>query len=228
VSVRQRTRGAVGDEPAVPRPRLAVAWLLTSLAVLAGTGLAVVTDDPAPPRGATVPPPAVGRPASAPLPEPTGPQAQRHGARPVAVALPALDLRTRVVPVGVTRDGVMALPDARRVGWYRHGASPGTGRGSAVLAGHVDSREVGLGALVRLRESRAGDRVVVTRADGSRVPYRVVRVVAHAKAALPLASLFRRGGAPVLRVVTCGGSFSPEAGGYEENVVVTAVPAGSA
>ncbi|MGH8867390.1 MAG: class F sortase [Actinomycetes bacterium] len=121
----------------------------------------------------------------------------------------------------------MALPDADTVGWYRHGAAPGDRAGSAVLAGHVDSRDRGLGALAALRFTRTGDRVRVTLADGTPLTYRVVDRMSYAKRALPADRLFGRGGPAALRLVTCGGSFMPEAGGYTENLVVTAVPTGS-
>jgi hypothetical protein len=46
------------------------------------------------------------------------------------------------------------------------------------------------------------------------------------KQALPLAELFRRDGRPVLTLVTCTGPYDRERGGYQENLVVTAVAAG--
>ena len=35
---------------------------------------------------------------------------------------------------------------------------------------------------------------------------------------------YRITGEPVLQLITCGGTFNPEARSYEANVVVTAVP----
>ena len=65
-----------------------------------------------------------------------------------------------VDPVGVEPDGQMTLPaDVDRVGWYRFGPAPGDD-GSAVIAGHVDDREQGLGALAPLRDAAVGDEVV--------------------------------------------------------------------
>jgi hypothetical protein len=37
--------------------------------------------------------------------------------------------------------------------------------------------------------------------------------------------LFSRQGPERLRVITCGGEYDPDAGGYQQNLVVTAAPA---
>src|SRR3712207_9257436 len=61
----------------------------------------------------------------------------------------------------------MTIPAAvDRVGWYRFGPAPGDW-GSAVIAGHVDDREQGLGAMAPLRDAAAGDEVTVTDAAGT-------------------------------------------------------------
>ena len=53
--------------------------------------------------------------------------------------------------------------------------------------------------------------------------YEVAALRSIAKAGLPDA-LFRRGGPHQLVVITCGGAYIPEAGGYQENLFVVAVP----
>jgi hypothetical protein len=166
---------------------------------------------------------------------PAGPPAEPSQARrdhrhvpqvrpPRRVSVPVVGMSAPVRPVGVTRDRQMALPgDPDVVGWYRFGPAPGAGVGSVVIAGHVDTREDGLGALSLLRGVRRGDRVVVTAVDGTRRAYRVFAVRAFDKQALPR-SLFRRRGAEALRMVTCTGDYDADEGSYEENLVVTARP----
>ncbi len=145
--------------------------------------------------------------------------------RPVELVAAAVRIRMPVVPAGVAADGQMALPpDPRAIGWYRFGPSPGTKRGSAVLGGHLDSKEYGAGPLVRLRDLRPGDELVVRLADGRTARYRTIQVRSVAKQALALAGVFDRSGPARLRVVTCGGEYDRERGGYQENVVVTAEP----
>lgn len=146
--------------------------------------------------------------------------------RPVRVTMGSVDVDATVRPVGVSGDGQMRLPpDPRVLGWYRFGPAPGavTG-GSVVMAGHLDSRRLGLGPLVRLRDLRAGEDIEVTLSDGTTSSYTVVGLRRFDRQALP-AELFSRRGPERLHVITCGGEYLPDAGGYQQNVVVTAAPA---
>jgi hypothetical protein len=150
-------------------------------------------------------------------------------ATPVRLVAPDLDVDAAVDPVGVDDAGLMALPkDARRVGWYRFGVAPGSPAGSAVLAGHRDSRTQGRGILWDLGRAEPGQPVEVTLSDGRRLRYEVVAVDRTAKAALALEALFARDGSPAAAVVTCGGEYLRDQGGYQDNIVVTAVPRGPA
>jgi sortase (surface protein transpeptidase) len=116
----------------------------------------------------------------------------------------------------------MAIPeDVDRVGWYRFGPAPGAD-GSAVLAGHVDDREQGLGALAPLRQAAVGTEVLVTDAEGTTTRWRVVSRELITKQVLPLDRLFARTGPPRLTLITCGGPFLPEYSSYRDNVVVVA------
>lgn len=146
-------------------------------------------------------------------------------APPVRVRVAAVGIDAPVDPVGVAPDGQMALPDdPNRLGWYRFGAAPGSDNGSAVLAGHVDSRRFGVGQLAQLERVRPGERVLVSLADGRDAEFEIVSVQQIRKRALPLDELFDRSGPARLTLVTCGGRYLPDAGGYEDNLVVTAIP----
>ena len=119
----------------------------------------------------------------------------------------------------------MRIPrDARRAGWYRFGPRPGGGTGSVVVAAHVDSRTQGPGAFYPLRDTDPGDRVTLITDGGRRSTYRVVARELFRKRSLPLEDLFRRDGREVLTLITCGGRYLADAGGYQDNVVVSAVP----
>jgi Sortase domain len=206
--VRPAAAGAVlGLAVAIGAP---AAWQLTR------EPLDQVLTTPAPPAPPDVPSPVATRDA-APTVAPERPA-------PVTLAVPALGIEAPVDPVGVRRDGQMTVPDdVDRVGWYRFGPVPG-GAGSAVLAGHVDDGEQGLGELAPLRETRVGAEVLVTDAAGSTTRWRVVSRERIDKQALPVDRLFAREGPPRLVLVTCGGEFLPEQGRYESNVVVVAEP----
>jgi len=138
--------------------------------------------------------------------------------------VPALGVDAAVDPVGVAPDGQMDIPhDIRHVGWYQFGPAPG-GEGNAVLAGHVDDAEQGLGALAPLRDVEVGAEVLVTDTAGTATRWRVVSRELISKHALPLSALFARQGPPHLVLVTCGGPFLPEYRSYQDNVVVVAEP----
>ncbi len=143
--------------------------------------------------------------------------------RPRRVSVPALGVDAKVLPTGVTRRGNAQIPrDGDVIGWYEYGAAPGEPRGSTVLIGHRDTRAEGPGALFDLDALTPGARVRV--ADGKKsVTYRVVELRSIDKAGLP-GSLFRRGGPHQLVLITCGGAYLPEAGGYQENLFAVAVP----
>ena len=170
---------------------------------------------PAPPTSAV---PAVPTRDAAPTPPAAVPP-------PVRLSVPDLGVDTAVDPVGVGADGQMTVPaEVDRVGWYRFGPVPGA-EGSAVLAGHVDSWDQGLGALAPLRGAEVDDEVLVTDAAGTTTRWRVASRELLEKEALPLDTLFARDGAPRLVLVTCGGPYLPDLRSYRDNVVVVAVPA---
>ncbi|MGY1783252.1 class F sortase [Geodermatophilus sp. SYSU D01036] len=189
------------------------AWELTRPPAAAGAPVEQVLGTPAAPPPAPGPVVRDAAPAPAPAVVP-----------PVRLQVPALGVEAPVDPAGVAADGRMALPDdVARAGWYRFGPAPGA-PGSAVLAGHVDDAEQGLGALAPLRSAEPGQEVLVTDAAGATTRWRVVARDLLDKQALPVDLLFTREGPPRLTLVTCGGPFLPDVGGYRDNVVVVAEP----
>ena len=142
---------------------------------------------------------------------------------PQMLAIPRLDLKMPITAVTVDDTGAMALPTRpTEIGWYAYGPRPGSTRGSAVLGGHVDSREYGVGPLVTLKQLRRGDDIVITTTKGTE-RFRVSTVRLIGKRDLEVREVFTREGKPLLRILTCGGTYR-RSGGYQANVVVTARP----
>jgi hypothetical protein len=212
-------------------------WWLTRPA--AAVGEAVLDENAAPPTRDAASPvggaePAEPEPSAGVVGAPALPRfsvssptraANPATSRPVRLVVRSVGLDAPIVPVGVERNGAMALPeDVDHVGWYRYGPPPATAYGSAVLAGHVDDEEQGLGVMARLRSVDVGARVVVARTGGKPSDFTVVSRERIAKAALPVEALFRREGPPRLVLITCGGAFDSARGAYEENLVVVAEP----
>lgn len=200
------------------------AWVLTQPEAAAGIPVEQALPAPVPQSG-------VGSPPSTPPATPlvtardAAPAAPRTVPVPARVSSPSLGVDAPVDAVGIDPDGQMELPeDVSRVGWYRFGPEPGA-QGSAVLAGHVDDREQGPGALFRLRQAAIGDELTVTDAAGTASRWRVVSREVITKQVLPVDRIFARDGAPRLTLITCGGPFLPEYRSYRDNVVVVAEPA---
>ena len=157
---------------------------------------------------------AVPAPAATPTP-------RRRAPRPVRIAIPAIGVSAPVIPLGLDHTGALEVPrDFADTGWWTGGARPGE-RGPAVIAGHVDS-QTGPAVFFRLGELRHGDAIVVVRADGSRVRFRVQRAARYPKDDFPTAAVYGATAEPALRLVTCSGTFDRATGHYLDNTVVYA------
>ena len=205
-------------------PIAAKAWTGVS-AVLAVAGVTAVvlapSDRPAPAR-LDVPVVAAVAPVATPAAgSSTVPVLQLPESAPIKVRIPALGVTSKVMELGLERDGSMEVPPgAYPVGWYDRSPTPGE-LGPAVLAGHVDwGGEPG--AFYGLRELLPGDQVVVQREDGSTATFAVDRVEEHDKDGFPTDEVY--GDVPYagLRLITCGGTFDEDSGNYEDNVIVFA------
>jgi sortase (surface protein transpeptidase) len=147
---------------------------------------------------------------------------------PVRIEVPALGVATTIVPVGVDEDGLMEIPqDVGTVGWYRFGPAPGANVGSAVLSGHVDDYRQGVGVFGRIGDLGPGDVILVIDESGVVREFSVVSREEWSKGDVPMGRLFDRSGSSRLVLVTCGGSFNSDTLGYDDNIAITAVPAGT-
>jgi Sortase domain len=147
------------------------------------------------------------------------------GAPPVRLVIPAIGVSTPLVRLGLEAGGAMAVPDDfGQAGWFAEGPQPGQ-LGPAVIAGHVDSR-TGPAVFYRLRDLRAGNAVLVERADRTRLRFVVERAQSFPKAGFPTAAVFGPVPSAALRLVTCTGDFDRARGSYRDNLVVFARLAG--
>lgn len=139
---------------------------------------------------------------------------------PAHLRIPAIGVSTALVGLGLNRDRTVEVPENPDVaGWFRHGTVPGR-LGSAVVLGHVDSRR-GPAVFYRLSTLRPGSRIEVRLSDGVVVEFAVSRVVSYPNRDFPARRVYA--GNPrrrTLSLVTCGGAYDANAGGYQSNVVV--------
>jgi sortase (surface protein transpeptidase) len=203
----------------VRRPIATAVVLAGLLAVLGGTaGLTRLTGRPG----------EVPRPLARSSPAPRGsfaappqPRSSRWVARPVALTIPSIGVRTALIRLGRTAQGTLEVPDSTSVaGWYTGSPRPGQ-IGSSVIAGHIDSY-LGPGVFFRLRLLRPGDLVYVRRADGTLAVFRVYAEHMYAKAHFPTGQVYGPVPDAELHLITCGGVFGSATGSYLSNVVVYA------
>jgi sortase (surface protein transpeptidase) len=162
------------------------------------------------------------------LPAPTGPiaaVAQQRSAQaslPVTLTIPSIGVQTSLIRLGLTASGTLQVPQSTAVaGWYTGSPRPGA-VGSAVIAGHIDSR-TGPGIFFRLSSLRPGDRVYVRRADGTLAVFRVTVVREFPKDGFPTSAVYGPTPDPEVRLITCGGIFDTQDRSYLSNTVVYAV-----
>jgi sortase (surface protein transpeptidase) len=160
----------------------------------------------------------------APLPARPAPLAATTTPAPVRLQVPAIGVDTTLEDLGLNADGTMAAPSSfPTAGWYTGGARPGD-PGPAIIAGHVDSYK-GPAVFYELDELKPGAAVIVTRADHSIVRFVVESAAQYPKAHFPTADVYGPTPTPELRLITCTGIFDRSKRSYEDNLVVTAVPA---
>lgn len=170
---------------------------------------------------------AVGRPLGVPLPPARPPM---EPAAPERLEVPSLGITAPVTPRGLDRTGAIDPPPyetAQTVGWFGDGAKPGTD-GAALFVGHVDT-ETKPAVFYGLSSARPGERIVVTRTNGSVAEFTIDDVQVFARHEFDPKKAYgqRQPGRPELRLITCGGTFDREAGTYTANVVVSAYLTGS-
>lgn len=129
-------------------------------------------------------------------------------------------MSTRLVRLGLQPDHTVEVPrDPALAGWFEPGPAPGQ-PGAAVVLGHVDSVD-GPAVFSRLAELRPGDVIRVRLSDGTVARFVVRHVATYANADFPAAKVYagdanhRR-----LNLVTCGGWYDADRGGWQANVVV--------
>ncbi|MEJ7630196.1 MAG: class F sortase [Nocardioidaceae bacterium] len=223
--------------------RVARQGMLYALALVVGVAgvvaivFALSSQDAAPqePRASgriVVPPTTSSRPSTAAPPQrpppatttPAGPLTL-VASSPSRIDIPAIGVHTDVISIGKNADGTLAVPqpgpDLNKVAWYDQSATPGAA-GPAVLEGHVDTIE-GPSIFYHLGALQPGNRIVVTRVDGSTAVFTVNAVRAYpTHADFPIAQIY---GAqlsdPTLRLITCS-NFDDSSGHYVGNTVVFA------
>lgn len=143
-------------------------------------------------------------------------------ALPVRLVIPSIEVDAAVQQVGLAPDNVgeMAVPtNFTDVGWYKHGVRPGM-RGSAVMAGHFNGREVEEAVFYDLDELVVGDEVIAINAEETEMRFVVVRIETYDYDA-PTTDVFVSDDEKVqLNLITCGGEWLAEKNVYDKRTVI--------
>ncbi|RSS79812.1 class F sortase [Streptomyces sp. WAC06614] len=190
--------------------------VLVALAACTGLWLVVTGSTeqvrpPLPPAGEAE---AAGVPAGGAEPLP--------GSPPLRIRIPSIEVDAPLTGLGLDAEGRLEVPPpARRdlAGWYRDGTTPGS-VGTAIVAGHVD-HATGPAVFYRLGALRRGATIEIPRADGRTAVFTVHAVAVFPASRFPDRLVYGPSPHAELRVITCGGAFSPRTG-YQGNVVVFA------
>ncbi|MEV7022352.1 class F sortase, partial [Kitasatospora sp. NPDC093558] len=143
--------------------------------------------------------------------------------KPTRLRIPQIAVDAPFTELTLNPAGQLNAPppdDKNLVGWYRDGVTPGE-RGSSVVAGHVDTTK-GPAVFLLLSLLLPGNKVEVTRADGTVAVFSVDSVETFAKNAFPDQKVYGKTPDAQLRLITCGGVYDKKRRDYLDNVVVFA------
>ncbi|MEX0933537.1 MAG: class F sortase [Candidatus Paceibacterota bacterium] len=146
------------------------------------------------------------------------------GFTPHKIIIPRIDIAASVVPVGVDKEGNMAVPEELlEVGWYEPGFKPGE-MGSAVFAGHVNSR-FGLPTIFKdLEMLEVGDTFSILAENEEEFTFEIVAINTYDFRNAPLEEIYGPQDVPTINLITCDDNlWLGSEGTYKDRLVVTAV-----
>ena len=162
-----------------------------------------------------------------PAPTPTAELPPPSDAAINRIAIPRFGVEAPIVVLGVDVNGVMETPDGpTKVAWYDFSARPGypvdEDGGNAVFSGHVDYYNYGPAVFWNLRNLELEDEIEVGLTDGTMYRYSVISRKQYNAATAPIREIVGDTPTEVITLITCGGTFDPGVGEYDDRVVVRA------
>lgn len=157
---------------------------------------------------------------------PAGRAAALTRSEPVRLRIPAIDVDTPVMRLGLAADGTVEVPpltENDKAGWYRHSPTPGQ-TGPSVILGHVTVGSHGDGVFRHLDRLRRGEHIEARLENGTTARFAVTSLRTVRKAEFPTREVYGNVDRPELRLITCGGPR--DADGYRDNVIVFAALTG--
>ena len=159
-----------------------------------------------------------------PQPTPTVALAPPSEAPIARLAIPRFEVDAPVVVRGVDANNVMETPDGPEdVAWYNFSAKPGFGS-NAVFSGHVDYINYGPAVFWNLKDLNPGDVIEARLEDGTNYQYSVTdrEMVPANPPQEKLDQILGPTQQEIITLITCGGTFDPSVGQYDQRVIVRA------
>ena len=142
---------------------------------------------------------------------------------PIArLVIPKFGVDAPVVVRGIDGNGVMQSPDGPTdVAWYDFTARPGSGS-NAVFSGHVDYINYGAAVFWNVRNLEMDDTIEVRLDDTTVYSYRVIAKEQINAATADVGTIVGHTEREIITLITCGGTFDPSSGQYDDRVIVQA------
>jgi sortase A len=151
------------------------------------------------------------------------PTSAHIGIVPIEISIPKLGVVATVEEVGLNENRRMDIPQKdQNAAWYSLGTRPGE-RGSAVIAGHFDTRGGQKGIFHDLEQLEIGDEMLITNESGDTYKFIVEEKQTFPDSQFPVDYVFTRNDKPRLNLITCEGDFDPVQRNYLDRTVVFAV-----
>jgi LPXTG-site transpeptidase (sortase) family protein len=132
--------------------------------------------------------------------------------------IPKIGVDAVIKDMGITLDGVMAVPNNTvDVGWFSLGTRPGQ-TGSAVIGAHNELNSK-LGVFAHLSELKVGDTLSVVDVDGISISF-IVRKIHTYSATDTNSGIFQSTNGVHLNLVTCSGAWNPSTKTHTTRLVV--------
>ncbi len=140
---------------------------------------------------------------------------------PERLVIPKIKVNAAIQKVGVDKTGKMGIPsNFVDVAWYQHGPQPGE-RGSAVIAGHLDTAKDANAVFINLNTLKKGDDIYVEDKNKTKIHFKVTAIEVYDEATAPVEKIFNQTGeGSRLNLITCDGVWNPKTKSYSERLVV--------
>lgn len=146
-----------------------------------------------------------------------------EASKPVSFSIPELDREAKIIETGLREDRTLEVPpehEGAPASWFDGSPTPGE-VGPSVLLGHVNSLADESGVFYGLEELGNGDKISVTREDGSVANFEVYKSELYPKDDFPTKAVYSPTEEPELRLITCDG-FTESSNEFEDNLVIYA------